>query len=197
MKGEWSGMPIYQLTLPERTTCPSHCHVWNSCYGNAMPFARRHEPGAQLEDYIPNEILDLGRRHPGGFVVRLHVLGDFYSVGYMKMWFDLISECPQLHVFGYTARDEEHDREIFTRIMVLNALWPDRWVIRLSRKTPGPLHAVVVKSGGEVTQDVILCPAQTGKSECCGSCGLCWSPAAVEKTIGFIEHGPRQGPRTQ
>jgi Gene product 88 len=199
-KGEWAGMPIYQLTLPERTTCPRHCHVWNSCYGNAMPFARRHEPGAQLEDYIPNEILDLGRRHPAGFVVRLHVLGDFYSVGYVSMWFRLMRECPQLHIFGYTARDEEHDYDIFTRIMVLNEVWPDRCAIRYSRTKPGRMHAVVISPDGVAAsagrahlagrKDVILCPAQTEKTQACSTCGLCWSPAAKDRTIAFIEHGP-------
>ena len=190
MKGEWVGLPIYQLTLPERTTCPAHCHAWNSCYGNAMPFARRHQPGKELEEYIPREILDLVRRHPAGFVVRLHVLGDFYSADYVSMWFNLMREHKGLHLFGYTARDEEHDRNIFSRIMVMNSVWPKRCSIRYSRKEPGYMHAIIVKPEQEVTQDVILCPAQTEKSQCCATCALCWSPAAFEKTIAFIEHGP-------
>lgn len=189
-KGEWAGMPIYQLSLPERTTCPRHCHAWNSCYGNAMPFARRHEPGKALEERIPRDVAALCAAHPWGFVIRLHVLGDFYSVDYMKMWFTLMKEFSQLHIFGYTARDEEHDRDIFTRIMVLNTLWPKRCSIRYSRAGPGPMHAIIIKNKDEMHPYTIACPAQTEQSECCGTCGLCWSPAAKHKTIAFIEHGP-------
>lgn len=32
-KGLWRGMPIYSLSLPERTTCPMACQVRASCYG--------------------------------------------------------------------------------------------------------------------------------------------------------------------
>lgn len=99
-------------------------------------------------------------------------------------------EYPQLHIFGYTARDEEHDREIFTKIMVMNTLWPDRCSIRYSRKEPGYMHAVVIKSKDDILPRTIACPAQTEETECCATCALCWSPAAREKTIAFIEHGP-------
>lgn len=190
MKGAWAGMPIYQLTLPERTTCPKQCHAWKSCYGNAMPFARRHEPGPELEERIRVDIALLAADHVLGFVVRLHVLGDFYSPNYVNMWFNLMKDYQALHIFGYTARDEEHDRDIFTRIMVLNAVWPTRCSIRYSREEIGPRHAVIVKQKMEVTQNVIFCPAQTEKSECCATCGLCWNPSAYDKTIAFIEHGP-------
>lgn len=37
-KGLWAGMPIYTLTLEERASCPSYCHMWRDCYGN------RHAP---------------------------------------------------------------------------------------------------------------------------------------------------------
>jgi hypothetical protein len=39
--------------------------------------------------------------------------------------------------------------------------------------------------------DGIVCPAQTNRTECCGTCGLCWHENAVDKTIIFIEHGRR------
>src|SRR5205807_1557903 len=41
--------------------------------------------------------------------------------------------------------------------------------------------------------NIIVCPAQTGATDCCGSCGLCWHPSAKTKTIGFIAHGARGG----
>ncbi|MBY0515046.1 MAG: hypothetical protein K2P78_14230, partial [Gemmataceae bacterium] len=40
-KGKLKGYWIYTLSLEERATCPTSCEHWRSCYGNAMPFAKR------------------------------------------------------------------------------------------------------------------------------------------------------------
>ena len=101
--GPWAGFPIYQLTLEERATCPETCHHWSTCYGNGMQLARRHRHGPDLELAVHGELVDLQEEHPDGFVVRLHVLGDFYSVDYVKVWERWLDEFPALHVFGYTA----------------------------------------------------------------------------------------------
>jgi hypothetical protein len=47
----------------------------------------------------------LQTQHPGGFLVRLHVLGDFYSVRYAELWHEALEAYPALHIFGYTARE--------------------------------------------------------------------------------------------
>jgi hypothetical protein len=102
-KGPWRGFPIYTLTLEERATCPSTCTLWRECYGNAMPFARRHEHGPMLIDYLECEIAQKARMHPKGFAVRAHVLGDFWSEEYVREWHRWVAAVPQLHVWGYTA----------------------------------------------------------------------------------------------
>ena len=66
--------------------------------------ARRVEAGPELEARLEREIEVLDVRHGGGFVVRLHVLGDFYSVEYVGLWRRLLRQYPTLRVFGYTAR---------------------------------------------------------------------------------------------
>ena len=40
--------------------------------------------------------------HPNGFAVRLHNLGDFYSLQYVALWRRLLARHPALHVWGYT-----------------------------------------------------------------------------------------------
>lgn len=40
-KGHFRGYWIYTLSLEERKTCPKSCQHWRTCYGNAMPFAKR------------------------------------------------------------------------------------------------------------------------------------------------------------
>lgn len=193
-KGEWAGMPIYTLTLEERATCPPACHMWAACYGNAMNWARRLRHGPELERLLMLELATKAREHPGGFVVRLHVLGDFYSSAYVDMWREALRLHPELRVFGYTARRSDGDaadRPIAMGIAGLNAAHPDRFVIRTSVPAPGPMRAVVIDRTPETARvaEGIVCPAETSAASCCAECGLCWAPAARKETIVFIRHG--------
>lgn len=181
----WAGMPIYLLSLEERATCPRVCEHWNDCYGNHMPFARRWKAGVALEHAIPVELQKLAKKHPDGFVVRLHVLGDFYSNEYVDLWFDMFQRFPQLCVYGYTRR--EKDDTIGRRIDDMNHIFPDRWRVRWSER-PGAMgtHTTADVTARGMTDKGIVCPAQTeGDEVSCGSCSLCWS---TETPIVFINH---------
>jgi hypothetical protein len=189
-KGRWKGMQIYTLTLEERATCPNTCAVWTTCYGNGMHYARRHRPGPDLEDKIIREVVALARKHTLGFVVRLHVLGDFYSVDYVRMWLALLAAYPMLHIFGFTAHTS--NSEIGSEIARLNKTSRDQCYIRFSKGlVPDPHAAFTAETihhdpklptynGG------IVCPAQTSKTPACATCGLCWT---TEKRIVFLLHG--------
>lgn len=194
-KGAWAGMPIYTLTLEERATCPSSCFMLSACYGNAMPFARRNRHGLTFESKLLDEVAALSKQHPDGFVVRLHVLGDFYNTDYVRNWDAMLRAYPALRVYGYTARSIESvdplDRKIADRIHVMNETYPDRCFIRWSSPTPGPFGATVITREPEaaIVPEGLVCPAETSASDNCASCGLCWSPATREKTIVFVLHG--------
>jgi len=192
LKGPRTGWPIYQLSLEERATCPRSCAVWSECYGNAMPYARRHTPDADFLRFLIAEVTTACRAHPEGLLIRLHTLGDFYSVEYVYVWASLIAQFPQLHVFGYTARrvgddDPETDR-IARAISVLTESAWDRFAIRTSGVSEARSRSIVVDKNPE-RPDVIVCPAQTSDTEACASCGLCWAGAARDKTIAFLKHG--------
>lgn len=200
LKGPRTGWPIFHVTLEERATCPRSCAVWADCYGNAMPYARRHRPDADFIAAMKAEIVTLSRANRKGLLIRLHALGDFYSIEYVQMWAQLLAFLPQLHVFGYTARSEEADDEDSQAIAraireLADASW-DRFSIRFSRAEPGPQRSIVVEADPELP-DVIVCPAQTGGTDACATCGLCWAPAARDKTIAFLRHGMKRatGPR--
>ncbi|MBI5940126.1 MAG: hypothetical protein HY859_06845 [Caulobacterales bacterium] len=173
----------------------------HNCYGNAMPYARRHSPDADFIAAMKAEIVTLARANRKGLLIRLHALGDFYSLAYVEMWAQLIDFLPQLHVFGYTARSEEADDEesqaIARAIRELAETRWDRFSVRFSRAEPGPQRSIVVEADPELP-DVIVCPAQTGGTDACATCGLCWAPAARDKTIAFLRHGMKRatGPRT-
>lgn len=182
-KGKWARFPIYTLTLEERKTCPSTCIMWNGCFGNKMHWARRNQAGPTLEYKIHEELFVFQRIHPKGFVVRLHVLGDFYSMDYVRLWEKWLGEFPALNVFGYTARqlDDPIGAEL---ARVVSEKW-DRFAVRSSDDNLGDKvpHTLVVKSPEET--DGIICPAQTDASDCCGTCSLCWQ---TTKPIIFLEH---------
>lgn len=199
LKGPRSGWPIYQLSLEERATCPRTCEQWSTCYGNAMPFARRHTPDKEFERYLYAEMLTLCRAHPEGLLVRLHALGDFYRPEYVYIWARLIADFPQLHVFGYTARKvDDADPEsasIARAIKVLTHHAWDRFAIRTSGASGERSRSIVVDEPS-TDPKVIMCPAQTSDTEACATCGLCWASAARDKTIGFLRHGMKtRGPK--
>lgn len=199
-KGPRAGWPIFQLTLEERATCPRSCAQWSNCYGNAMHLARRHRVVKGFLPKLEAELEALNRAYPKGFLVRLHTLGDFYSADYVQFWADMLDELPALHVFGYTARSEHKD-DAQSRRTAKALIWLveeafDRFAIRFSRASPVS-HGAVVVDEPSTDPRVIMCPAQTGATEACATCGLCWSEAARDKTIGFLRHGMRRqtGPR--
>lgn len=181
----WAGFPIYMLSLEERATCPRVCGSWKMCYGNHMPFARRWEAGEALEREIPVQLAQLAKKHPGGFVIRLHVLGDFYSREYAELWVRMMTVIPQLHVYGYTRREKDSLEGVV--IDQLNTRFANRWRIRWSeREGEMGTHTTADTSVRGKIDKGIVCPAQTeGDEVCCGSCSLCWS---TTERIVFINH---------
>ena len=180
LKGKWKGAYIYSLTLTERATCPTSCHHWEDCYGNNMPFAHRFEHGPLLQDKLTEEVRALCSKHDK-VAIRLHVLGDFYSMDYVRFWDALMCVHPNLHVWGYTARTDNIGREV----MALNLRYPTRWAVRISssQESTDPMNIFAAEEG--FTGDHFVCPEQTGKVKSCGDCGLCWQST---KTVKFLSH---------
>jgi hypothetical protein len=180
LKGRFRGAPIFTLTLEERATCPRTCQAWACCYGNNMQAAERIVAGAELEDALWGELAALQAAHPIAFLVRLHVLGDFYSTEYVDLWRRALIEFPALHVFGFTAR--------LPGTPIGDALWPliqdqwDRFAVRVSG-----MVCATKASGLEPDHhpSSITCPAQTGATDCCATCALCWQS---DRSISFRRH---------
>lgn len=191
-KGRWKGKRIFSLTLEERKTCPTTCHHWDDCYGNNMPFAARYKHGEALKKAIHADIRQLLKRFPGGIVVRLHVLGDFYSVPYVAFWGALLRKYPTLAIFGYTAHRPKVGRvegtAIAKAITFLNKEFDDQCVIRFSFD-----HGYVATSGSRFAAsegfkgEAFVCPEQTGLTKSCASCGACWGKHCT-KTVKFLSH---------
>jgi hypothetical protein len=179
---KWKGKRLYSLTLTERETCPTSCHHWDDCYGNNMPFAHRFSTNG-LTDQLKVEIDYLMRKHKQGIVIRLHVLGDFYSLEYVNFWQDMMLEYPELCIFGYTGRLLSTD--IGAAIHLLNLRFSDRFVVRYSRNNDTEALGKWFAAEEGFEGKYFDCPEQSGKVANCASCGLCWM---APKTVRFTTH---------
>ena len=182
--GAYKGMPLYSLTLEERATCDRGCEAWRVCYGNNMPFAHRFsvaDGGAALQERLTVELDRLDTLHPDGYSIRLHILGDFFSVDYVKWWETQLDNRPLLHIYGYTHRQGEIRGEI-------DRVWGRygaRFNIMQSDGRAG-LRPIALLETTEGADKLPVCPQQTGRAEGCLDCGLCTLPNV--KGVKFKVH---------
>jgi hypothetical protein len=176
-KGKLAGFPMYTLTLEERATCDRECEHWLNCYGNNMPFAHRIATDG-LMDRLETELDDLDRKHPKGYLVRLHILGDFFSVHYVQFWSNQLDKRPALNIYGYTRHHP--GKPIGDAIATIQGR--DRFAVRFSTL---PSHEYSANTEHNTRPDAIVCPVQLDKSDSCGTCTLCWT---TKKPITFLDH---------
>lgn len=187
--GYLKGAHIRTLTLEERATCPKTCQLWQTCYGNSMQWSRRWKHGPALEGRLREEVAALTAKHDQ-VLIRLHVLGDFYSTDYVMMWRMLLIKHPNLNLFGFTAWDT--DTDIGGAVGELRTNFGRRASIRTSGKT-GQWGSFTIDfpTDRKMIGDAIVCPEQrdamngTGRETHCGSCTACWACSAP---IVFVEH---------
>lgn len=179
-RGIWRGMPMYSLTLEERKTCPSSCSQWATCYGNNSPFRIRVAIDNTFYEKLEKELATLNTKYPQGFVVRLHVLGDFPDLTYIKAWQRYLRLFKNLHVFGYTHQDMRQG--IGYHIHKTNLIYKRRFKVRASDASYTQFRANVEPKDKATG---IICPEQTGKTQSCLTCGLCWG---INKPITFLQH---------
>jgi hypothetical protein len=177
----WNGIRIFTLSLPERTTCPRTCVQWQNCYGNNQRWTVRVKPDQELIPRLDTE-LDLLATRFERLSVRLHNLGDFFSVEYAEFWIEQVRTRPGLHCFGFTARPRAS--RIGRVIEEASRGW-DRFRIRFSGD-PGERSAMVMDDPPPGQHDAgITCWAQTGEARKCESCGLCLT---TRQPIVFKRH---------
>lgn len=185
-RGYW----IYTLSLEERATCPRSCHHWRTCYGNGMPYAKRVDHTAT--DFLPRLTENIerllakpknGQPRRVGILIRLHALGDFYSVEYVDWWASILANHPNVAVFGYTAHDPES--EIGDAIDFYKTIFGRRFAIRWSNgKAPNDNALPIIREEARPL-GAFVCPEQTNRVDGCGKCGLCWN---TDKDVAFLEH---------
>jgi hypothetical protein len=182
IKGDWAQMPIFTLTLEERATCPRSCPHWRDCYGNNMHWSTRIAADDTFLPKLERELTALNMIHRDGFVVRLHILGDFFSVDYARFWQRMLATLRALRIFGYSARTPSD--AIGVVIDSMNRESRGNCLIRFSNGVAYVPRTVTIDRP-EQAGAAIICPAQTEKTACCGTCTLCWTS---DKPIAFLRH---------
>jgi hypothetical protein len=182
LKGKWRGFPIYILNLEERRTCPVACRHFRSCYCNHMQWMQRMEAGPDLEWKLAREVALLSIDH-AKFVVRLHGAGDFYSVAYVELWRAMLERHEGLRVFGYTARADDAIADSL-RSLARDAGW-SRFAMRFSNSGEATRSTVTIESVRQKPTGAVVCPEQTGQTESCSTCAVCWSS---ERRVAFLQH---------
>ncbi len=145
--------------------------------------------GPELMARVEQEIADLCAQHER-VLVRLHVLGDFWSVEYVDLWARLLERFGGLHVFGFTAHKQ--GGEIGDYIAAIRNLHPRRFWIRHSDMT-GPWGSFTVDfpTQQKTIGDAVVCPEQRDgmsgerKGTHCGNCAVCWSSSVP---VAFVTH---------
>jgi len=182
-KGRLKGAEVFTLTLTERETCPESCGHWSDCYGNNMPFAHRFKAGPELESRLEKEVAEKcykaamkGRK----VLVRLHVLGDFYSDSYVRLWDNLMARFDNLNVWGYTHVTEQDNYLVYHLLHRMRIEFGSRWAVRWSDQPGWEFSANSEDIQKPEKGKAIVCPEQEGKTLACTTCALCWEKDNVQ-----------------
>ena len=182
-KGKFAGYVIYTLTLEERATCPRYCYHWDDCYGNNMRFAHRIQHGPELEKQLAIEVAELTSIYRG-VIIRLHVLGDFYSVPYVNLWQSLLCKFENLAIWGFTGH--KPNSPIGLAIRAVRNFMGDRFAVRFSNAPKVRFSANSAEISKPEKGRSVVCPEQTGAAESCAACTVCWS--APDRQVLFLTH---------
>ena len=103
------GDGIWSFSIPAISTCPGSTELCRSlCYatgGNFLHTSVRKSYAANLEatkrkDFTDKVVAEIQKRKLA--VVRIHVSGDFYSIGYIRKWTNIVAACPDTTFFVFT-----------------------------------------------------------------------------------------------
>lgn len=158
----------------------------HNCFGNKMQFAQRmSHKHPRFGSALAENVRRLGEEHPGGFVVRLHVLGDFFSVAYVRLWEGLLDSVLPLRVFGYSARWDVQADPVAAALVPLAVRRWSRFAMRFSDAPVDECSTVSIEHPVQKPKHAFLCPEQLGRTESCSTCAACWS---TKKPVAFIQH---------
>lgn len=190
------------VTMASQASCPKECPWLKSgCYAESGPQAIHTARLNRSEDTKPEDIarveVEAIARLSGTRPLRLHVVGDARTTRAVRILARGIAKYMQ-PVWTYTHAWRMVARNAWGRISVLASCETTAQVKQA--RAMGYATAMVVPEfpmdRAYMVDDikVVLCPQQTGRTEDCSTCKLCWDDArlvAMGVTIGFMAHGSK------
>lgn len=179
--------------LPAIKTCKGNLECHSYCYARkaerqykaVLPARQRNLDASKEATFIDNMVTALGKKR--GDTVRLHSSGDFYSVKYIKAWYEIMRRTPSKTFYAYTKRDDLFSKALlrdrpdnFTLIKSLDGI--QEKVNKTSLDGFDKIAIVVPKDSKFAN-----CKAQLNSEVKCGtSCRLCIDSKC--KAIVFKKH---------
>jgi hypothetical protein len=193
-------------TMVSQSSCPTYCpFIHSGCYaeGGNSGFTTRRLNRSTLTDPVgiataeASAIDTLSGTRP----LRLHVVGDCTSDQTARILAGAVRDYKRRGKQNSAAWTYSHawrdiSRRSFGPISVLASCESMEQVLRARRK--GYATAIVVDRFASTKAyvadgvKIVPCPQQTGKTENCATCRLCWNDKALRQTgvtIGFEAHG--------
>lgn len=164
------------FSLPPLATCPGATEFCKRfCYGKSGRYAWRRtkitlslnlamSKQANFVEEIEKEITK-----SKATVFRIHVVGDFYDVRYVKKWIEIADDLPGVAFYGYTR--SWRVESIARKLMLLKALPNVRLMASVDFThvdRPSGWSTVSVEGAGEP------CPHDLKLVEHCLDCRRCW-----------------------
>ena len=104
--------------LPSVKTCRSclSCHKY--CYAQkaerlypaVLPCRNRNFEASKRNSFV-FEVVNLLSKKKNN-IVRIHSSGDFYSIDYIKKWYDIMKSLPDFRFYAYTKRDDLFSKQL-------------------------------------------------------------------------------------
>ena len=184
-QGIFKNFTCFTLTLVERETCPSYCYHYKTCYGNHMFRSPRMSALDEnlLISRLDKEIKILCSQYKG-VLIRLHILGDFFSQKYILAWFNWLKKYSNLAIFGFTALLKSS--QLGSLLNDIRKNFDKRFSIRFSNQTNVRFSANSINLEKPIKQKSLICPQQLNKNVDCLNCCLCWDQP--KRKIIFLDN---------
>ncbi len=184
-----TGPEVYLFNLPIDKTC--HPTPWckENCYGKKgyyLRFRKNAEKGAKRRyklslsrEFIKTITEEIFRRKI--FLVRVHVIGDFYSKEYVRKWIKIAKNCPQTRFRTTTKR-----RDFKNIILELHALpnFNVRESLDPSFQTPTMELPIAAIDTLDIAKNLFRCISD------CQKCGYpCWYQKNLSDCFPIISGG--------
>ena len=189
------GKRVWSFSLPRVATCPGMSQ-WcrESCYMAKLErmyktmlasYHENFENAAVETKALRAAILEKIPKIRNLRAIRIHVDGDFFNAGYVRMWASIAVALPETRFYAYTRswRVKRLRKSLETLRAVPNfTLWAS--TDPTTEDPPAEWRTAWIDGDDRATGPI--CPEQRGKKADCGECGLCVETKL--RNIRFVTH---------